>query len=152
MLDLAIPPIVAPLDPMPVTRRLSIRSCRPSLVDLRFKGDPWVVASERQAAVCLGDTRGRLDLLQQRGVERRRNLIAKKYILGLTLSRACNAHHHIGSRSGWFGLSVVRIAHQIDEVDRQGCVGQGRRYNRPPMGRRCRGCRSGRRRRRLSVR
>jgi hypothetical protein len=32
-----------------------IRACRPSLVDLRFKGDPWVVARENQAAVCLGD-------------------------------------------------------------------------------------------------
>jgi hypothetical protein len=37
-------------------RRVTIRACRPSLIDLRFKGDPWVVAKEEeQAAVCLGD-------------------------------------------------------------------------------------------------
>ncbi len=54
MPDLAIPPIVTHL-PLPSARPRTIRSCRPSLVDLRFKGDPWVVASDRQAAVCLGD-------------------------------------------------------------------------------------------------
>jgi hypothetical protein len=51
MRELAIPPIVPPA---PVSR-ISIRACRPSLIDLRFKGDPWVVVKERDAAVCLGD-------------------------------------------------------------------------------------------------
>jgi len=53
MRDPAIPPIVPPT---PISRRVTLRACRPSLIDLRFKGDPWVVAREqRQAAVCLGD-------------------------------------------------------------------------------------------------
>jgi hypothetical protein len=41
----------------PSQRSLSrvIRASRPSLVDLRFKGDPWVVQDGSQAAVCLGD-------------------------------------------------------------------------------------------------
>lgn len=52
MPELATPPIVPPL---PISRRLTIRACRPSLIDLRFKGDPWVVVKERLAAVCLGD-------------------------------------------------------------------------------------------------
>jgi hypothetical protein len=56
MPQVAIPPIVPPAPvPPPVTRRITIRACRPSLIDLRFKGDPWVVSKERQAAVCLGD-------------------------------------------------------------------------------------------------
>jgi hypothetical protein len=36
-------------------RRVTLRACRPSLIDLRFKGDAWVVADDCQAAVCLGD-------------------------------------------------------------------------------------------------
>jgi hypothetical protein len=36
--------------------RRVLRACRPALIDLRFKGDPWVVDScEGTAAVCLGD-------------------------------------------------------------------------------------------------
>jgi hypothetical protein len=52
-----VPPLVpaAPVPP-PATRRITIRACRPSFIDLRFKGDPWVVRKEQQAAVvCLGD-------------------------------------------------------------------------------------------------
>lgn len=34
----------------------TIRASRPALVDLRFKGDAWVVAhDETQLSVCLGD-------------------------------------------------------------------------------------------------
>jgi len=36
-------------------RRVVIRASRPSLIDLRFKGDPWVVAQGTAASVCLGD-------------------------------------------------------------------------------------------------
>jgi hypothetical protein len=55
MQDLTIPPLVTPLPRVNVTRRVIFRSYRPSLIDLRFKGDPWVVEHDRQAAVCLGD-------------------------------------------------------------------------------------------------
>ncbi len=37
------------------SRRIVIRASRPSLIDLRFKGDPWVVDNGSTAAVCLGD-------------------------------------------------------------------------------------------------
>jgi hypothetical protein len=37
------------------SRRVVIRASRPSLIDLRFKGDPWVVNHGTVAAVCLGD-------------------------------------------------------------------------------------------------
>jgi hypothetical protein len=37
------------------TRRVVLRASRPSLIDLRFKGDPWVVSCGALAAVCLGD-------------------------------------------------------------------------------------------------
>ena len=50
MPDLATPPTAT----IP-SRRVTLRACRPSLIDLRFKGDPWVVGDERRAAVCLGD-------------------------------------------------------------------------------------------------
>jgi hypothetical protein len=39
----------------PPLRRVHIRASRPSLIDLRFKGDPWVVSDGVVAAVCLGD-------------------------------------------------------------------------------------------------
>jgi len=39
----------------PPLRRVPIRASRPSLIDLRFKGDPWVVSHGAVAAVCLGD-------------------------------------------------------------------------------------------------
>jgi hypothetical protein len=55
MTDLAIPPIVTSLPYPPPSRRMIIRACRPSLIDLRFKGDPWVVADDGRAVVCLGD-------------------------------------------------------------------------------------------------
>jgi hypothetical protein len=55
MTRLAIPPIVTPREYPPAARRGAIRACRPSLIDLRFKGDPWVVADDCRAAVCLGD-------------------------------------------------------------------------------------------------
>jgi hypothetical protein len=55
MTNCAIPPIVTTREHRPTTRRGHIRACRPSLIDLRFKGDPWVVADECRAAVCLGD-------------------------------------------------------------------------------------------------
>jgi len=32
-----------------------IRATRPALIDLRFKGDAWVVHRDGKAAVCLGD-------------------------------------------------------------------------------------------------
>jgi hypothetical protein len=41
--------------PPPITQQVVIRSSRPSLIDLRFKGDPWVVSEETLASVCLGD-------------------------------------------------------------------------------------------------
>jgi hypothetical protein len=50
MLNLAPSPTI-PNKP----RRVVIRASRPSLIDLRFKGDPWVVGVGLQAAVCLGD-------------------------------------------------------------------------------------------------
>jgi hypothetical protein len=51
-----IPPLVPAAPSPPRTRRITIRACRPSLIDLRFKGDPWVVRKEQEAAVvCLGD-------------------------------------------------------------------------------------------------
>jgi hypothetical protein len=37
--------------------RVAVRSTRPAIVDLRFREDPWVVAGERHASVCLGDYR-----------------------------------------------------------------------------------------------
>jgi hypothetical protein len=37
------------------SRRVVIRASRPSLIDLRFKGDPWVVDNGATASVCLGD-------------------------------------------------------------------------------------------------
>jgi hypothetical protein len=37
-------------------RELSFRTVRPSLLDLRFSGDAWIVAgSDGRAAICLGD-------------------------------------------------------------------------------------------------
>jgi hypothetical protein len=54
MPEIATPPIVTTLIP-PASLRVRIRACRPSLLDLRFKGDPWVVGDDRRAAVCLGD-------------------------------------------------------------------------------------------------
>ena len=52
MRNVPIPPLVPPA---PISRRVTVRACRPSLIDLRFKGDPWVVVKEQQAAVCLGN-------------------------------------------------------------------------------------------------
>ncbi len=40
---------------MNAPRRVVIRASRPSLIDLRFKGDPWVVDNGSTASVCLGD-------------------------------------------------------------------------------------------------
>ncbi|MFO0877486.1 MAG: hypothetical protein U0840_08940 [Gemmataceae bacterium] len=37
------------------SRRRSIKASRPALIDLRFKGDAWVVARGDRASVCLGD-------------------------------------------------------------------------------------------------
>lgn len=46
----------APLLPRtPSTRRVVLKASRPALIDLRFKGDAWVVARGVIAAVCLGD-------------------------------------------------------------------------------------------------
>jgi hypothetical protein len=39
----------------PAKRRPTCKSSRPALIDLRFKGDAWVVARGPLAAVCLGD-------------------------------------------------------------------------------------------------
>src|SRR5262249_23112855 len=39
---LTLPP--SPSLPLPQPRRTTARASRPSLIDLRFKGDPWVVA------------------------------------------------------------------------------------------------------------
>jgi hypothetical protein len=55
--DLAVPPTIPR-----VNRRVKIRANRPSLIDLRFKGDPWVEQRDHKAAVCLGDyALGRVD-------------------------------------------------------------------------------------------
>jgi hypothetical protein len=98
MQDLAIPPIVPPAPPAPVSRRVTVRACRPSLIDLRFKGDPWVVVKERQAAVCLGDfSLGQVSvspldvpslnrcLLQVRFGQARRNYVRRMRKLGETV-------------------------------------------------------------------
>jgi len=53
MRNVSVPPLVPPAPSS--SRRVTVRACRPSLIDLRFKGDPWVVIKEQQAAVCLGD-------------------------------------------------------------------------------------------------
>jgi hypothetical protein len=39
----------------PAHRLVVIKASRPSLIDLRFKGDPWVVPHGPLAALCLGD-------------------------------------------------------------------------------------------------
>jgi hypothetical protein len=46
---------VAPLQRAASTRRVVIKASRPALIDLRFKGDAWVVVRGSLAAVCLGD-------------------------------------------------------------------------------------------------
>src|SRR5262245_62918900 len=52
MLTLPPPPSL----PLPQPRRTTGRASRPSLIDLRFKGDPWVVAhTDGTASLCLGD-------------------------------------------------------------------------------------------------
>jgi hypothetical protein len=53
MRNVPVPPLV-PAAPI-TSRRVTVRACRPSLIDMRFKGDPWVVLDEQRAAVCLGD-------------------------------------------------------------------------------------------------
>jgi hypothetical protein len=53
MPNIALPP--APHERTPPTRRVVLRASRPSLIDLRFKGDPWVVGQDGEVAVCLGD-------------------------------------------------------------------------------------------------
>ncbi len=50
MVDFTYPP-----PPDRPTGRVAIRTSRPSLIDLRFKGDLWVVPDGFLAAVCLGD-------------------------------------------------------------------------------------------------
>src|SRR5262245_66266311 len=55
MQTVAIPPHVTPLNRISLSRRVTLKACRPSLIDLRFKGDPWVVQREKQASVLLGD-------------------------------------------------------------------------------------------------
>jgi hypothetical protein len=39
----------------PARRRATLKTTRPALVDLRFKGDAWVVERDTLAAVCIGD-------------------------------------------------------------------------------------------------
>ncbi|MFO0844035.1 MAG: hypothetical protein U0797_16815 [Gemmataceae bacterium] len=39
----------------PTRRRQTCKTSRPALIDLRFKGDAWVVAQGPLAVVCLGD-------------------------------------------------------------------------------------------------
>ena len=36
-------------------RKVTIKTTRPALTDLRFKGDAWIVGGGSAAAVCLGD-------------------------------------------------------------------------------------------------
>jgi hypothetical protein len=56
MLNLTTPPATTPESTRSTGGRRVLRASRPALVDLRFKGDPWVVgSSEGTAAVCLGD-------------------------------------------------------------------------------------------------
>src|SRR4051794_19755077 len=94
MQELAIPPVVAAVPPPP-SRRVTIRACRPSLIDLRFKGDPWVVLEQEQAAVRLGDfSLGQVNvspldvpsltrcLLQVRFGQARRNYVRRHRKLG----------------------------------------------------------------------
>ena len=50
---LATPP--APLTQNLCHRPVKLKSSRPGLTDLRFKGDAWVVEQGPMAAVCLGD-------------------------------------------------------------------------------------------------
>ena len=39
-------------------RRRTVKAVRPALIDLRFKGDPWVVDNRNgTVSVCLGDYR-----------------------------------------------------------------------------------------------
>jgi hypothetical protein len=42
-------------DRAPTARRVVLKASRPALIDLRFKGDAWVVDRGSLAAVCLGD-------------------------------------------------------------------------------------------------
>ena len=54
MSQLAFPPVDAPT-PSRSFRRRTVRAVRPSLIDLRFKGDPWVVDNRNgTASLCLG--------------------------------------------------------------------------------------------------
>ena len=46
---------IAPIDRSVFTRPVVLKASRPALIDLRFKGDAWVVARGRVASVCLGD-------------------------------------------------------------------------------------------------
>jgi hypothetical protein len=50
---LATPP--KPISRTPHTRRVSLKASRPALIDLRFRGDAWVITRGCLASVCLGD-------------------------------------------------------------------------------------------------
>src|ERR1041384_970849 len=53
---LTLPPPPSPSLPRTPPRRTVTRASRPSLIDLRFKGDPWVVDhDDGTASLCLGD-------------------------------------------------------------------------------------------------
>jgi hypothetical protein len=57
MLNLAEAPLTPPLPKPALTRRVA-RALRPSVLDLRFKGDAYVVDRRNgSASVCLGDYR-----------------------------------------------------------------------------------------------
>jgi hypothetical protein len=38
------------------SRKTAIKATRPALIDLRFKGDAWIVCEDHRALVQLGDT------------------------------------------------------------------------------------------------
>jgi hypothetical protein len=55
MSQLAFPAVQAPTLSRTTLPRRSVRAVRPSLIDLRFKGDPWVVDNQDgTASLCLG--------------------------------------------------------------------------------------------------
>lgn len=55
-MDMPGTPLQPPLPSRPPgTRRVRLKASRPSLIDLRFRGDAWVVANGTRASVCLGD-------------------------------------------------------------------------------------------------
>lgn len=55
MLPFVHPPVAPPAARSAGNTRRLVKASRPALIDLRFKGDLWVVAHGDTAVVCLGD-------------------------------------------------------------------------------------------------